>query len=64
VGDAVGEFGADFALPAVEHLNGLLEGTKQGARGHPVDLEMDHGNMDAAKTAPILSSAAPAASRP
>jgi hypothetical protein len=57
----IGEFGAKYALPAIEGLNDLLATTKQELQGIASIWKWIISNMDASKTASILSSALPAA---
>lgn len=54
-----GEFGAKIALPAIEHLNGLLESTKKELEGIQSIWKWIMANMDAAKRAEIRARAAP-----
>jgi murein DD-endopeptidase MepM/ murein hydrolase activator NlpD len=51
----VAEFGAQIALPAIEHLNGMLEGTKRELDGIQAVWKWIIENMDAAKRADIQS---------
>lgn len=56
----VAEFGADLALPVVEHLKGLLEGTRKELEGIQSIWKWIVANMDAAKRADVRAAATPA----
>lgn len=57
----VAEFGADVALPALDYLKGLLEGTRKELEGIKSIWQWVMSNMDAAKRADIRGGQAPEA---
>lgn len=54
----IGEFGATYALPAIEHLNGLLESTKKELEGIASLWKWIMGNMGAAARRDVQASVA------
>ncbi len=55
----IGEFGAQFALPGIEHLIGMLEGTKKELEAIQKLWQWIVSNLDTAKKASIQSGTTP-----